>query len=325
MQSNLKKPGKSFFFRMFKLVEISENKLWDDQIIKSPQYSLFCSSSFLDGLETKFKKYFIYDGKELAAAFCVAVFQNKKKHLYYKDFHYNQSIYFLKKFDKNRSLLNYQLKILTFFIEFIIKNFNKIRLSLHYSIKDIRSFLFYNFGNKKNFKTELKYSFIINLLNYTDFEDYLTNIRPTRRQDLKYFYQNNCEILVNNSFEDFKALYKVKFPAEEKTAYQAVFFLVEKALKENLCRINFAIQDKKKIASTVFLYDKKSAYYLHGFSINTNEKFSNLTSLILEQVRFSFSKKIDNIDMCGANSPKRADYKSGFDGLLESFFEISYE
>jgi len=310
---------------MYKLLEISENKVWDDQIIKSPQYSLFCSSSFLDGCESKFKKYFIYDDKNLVAAFCIAVFEKENKYLFYRDFYYNQSIYFLKKFEKDRSLLNYQLKIISFFIEFIIKNFDKIRLSLHYSIKDIRSFLFYNFDKKKKFKTDLRYSFIINLPNYNDFDDYLTNIRPTRRQDFKYFYKNNYEVLINNDFEDFKTLYKIKFPKEKKTSYKSVFLLLEKALKENMCRINFAIKNQKKVACTVFLYDKKSAYYLHGFSTVTDKKFSNLSALILEQVKFSFINQINTIDMCGANSPKRADYKSGFDGVLESFFEISYE
>ena len=92
-----------------------------------------------------------------------------------------------------------------------------------------------------------------------------------------------------------------------------------------MCRINFAIKNQKKVACTVFLYDKKSAYYLHGFSTVTDKKFSNLSALILEQVKFSFINQINTIDMCGANSPKRADYKSGFDGVLESFFEIYYE
>ena len=310
---------------MYELIEISENKVWDDQIVKSPQYSLFCSSSFLDGCESKFKKYFIYDDKNLVAAFCIAIFEKENKQLYYQDFHYNQSIYFFKKFEKNRSLHNYQLKIFKFFIEFIIKNFDKIRLSLHYSIKDIRSFLFYNFDKRKKFKTDLKYSFIISLPNYNDFDDYLANIRSTRRQDFKYFYQNNYKVLVDNDFEDFKTLYKIKFPKEKKTYYKSVFLLIEKALKENICRINFAIKNQKKVACTVFLYDKKSAYYLHGFSAVKDKKFSNLSALILEQVKFSFINKINTIDMCGANSPKRADYKSGFDGVLESFFEIYYE
>jgi hypothetical protein len=310
---------------MYKVIKINDNNSWNSQIEKSPQYSLFCSTLFLDGLKTQFEKYFIYDDKDLVMAFCTAIFDDKNKKLFYKDFHYNQSFYFFKNFNKERSLINYQLKLTSFLIDFILKNFKKIRLSLHYSIKDIRSFLFYNFNNNKNFKIELKYSFIINLLQYKDFTDYLNNIRPSRRQDYKYFFQDEYKILYDNNFEYFKNLYKIKFPNETKKNYQSVFFLIENLIKQNLCRINFAKKHNKFFACTVFIFDKKSSYYLHGFSINNNEKFSILTSLILDQIRFSFLNHIENVDMCGANSPKRSDFKSGFDGKLKHFFEISYE
>jgi hypothetical protein len=310
---------------MYKVIKINDNNNWNSQIEKSAQYSLFCSTLFLDGLKTQFEKYFVYDDKELVMAFCIAIFNEKNKKLFYKDFHYNQSFYFFKNFNKERSLINYQLKITTFFLDFILKNFKKIRLSLHYSIKDIRSFLFYNFNNNKNFKIELKYTFIINLLQYKDFTDYLNNIRTSRRQDYKYFSQDQYEILYTNNLDDFINLYKKKFPYETKKSYESVFFLIENSIKKNTCRINFATKNKIFFACTVFLYDKKSSYYLHGFSINNNEKFSILTSLILDQIRFSFLSRIENIDMCGANSPKRADYKSGFDGKLKHFFEIFNE
>jgi hypothetical protein len=310
---------------MYKVIKINDNNNWNSQIEKSPQYSLFCSTFFLDGLKTQFEKYFVYDDKELVMAFCTAIFNEKNKKLFYKDFHYNQSFYFFKNFNKERSLINYQLKITTFFLDFILKNFKKIRLSLHYSIKDIRSFLFYNFNKNKNFKIELKYTFIINLLQYKNFTDYLNNIRTSRRQDYKYFSQNQYEILYANNLDDFINLYKKKFPNETKKSYESVFFLIENSIKKNICRINFATKNKKNFACTVFLYDKKSSYYLHGFSINNNEKFSILTSLILDQIKFSFLNRIENVDMCGANSPKRADYKSGFEGKLKHFFEIFYE
>jgi hypothetical protein len=310
---------------MYKVVKINNNNNWNSQIIKSPQYSLFCTTFFLDGLKTQFEKYFVYENKEIVMAFCVASFEEKNKELFYKDFFYNQSFYFFKNFNKERSLVNYQLKLISFFIDFIIQNYKKIRLSLHYDVEDLRSFLFYNFENKKNFKIELKYSFIINLNRYKNFADYLTNIRTSRRQDYKYFFENQYEIFYENNLKDFKNLYKKKFPNEIKKSYQSVFFLLENLIRKNLCRINFAKKNKKIFACTVFLYDKKSSYYLHGFSINKNEKFSILTSLILDQIRFSFLNRIENVDMCGANSPKRGDYKSGFDGKLRHFFEISYE
>jgi hypothetical protein len=310
---------------MYKVVKIKDNNIWNSQIEKSSQYSLFCSTIFLDGLKTQFEKYFVYEDKEIAMAFFIAVFDEKNKDLFYKDFFYNQSIYFFKNFNKERSLINYQLKLTAFFIDFIIQNYKKIRLSLHYNIKDLRSFLFYNFNKKKIFKIELKYSFIINLIQYKDFADYLINVRPSRRQDYKYFFENEYEILNDNNLKNFKKLYKKKFANETKKSYQSVFFLIKNSIKKNLCRINFATKNKKFFACTVFLYDKKSSYYLHGFSINKNEKFSILTSLILDQIRFSFLNRIENVDMCGANSPKRGDYKSGFDGKLRHFFEIYYE
>jgi hypothetical protein len=310
---------------MYKVTKINDNNSWNSQIEKSPQYSLFCSTLFLDGLKTQFEKYFVYDDKEIVMAFCTAIFDKKNRDLFYKDFFYNQSIYFFKNFNKERSLINYQSKLTSFFIDFIIRNYKKIRLSLHYNIKDLRPFLFYNYNKKKIFKIELKYSFIINLIQYNNFADYLINIRPSRRQDYKYFFENEYEIFYDNNLKNFKKIYKKKFANETKKSYQSTFFLLENLIRKKLCRINFAKKNKKIFACTVFLYDKKSSYYLHGFSINKNEKFSILTSLILDQIRFSFLNRIENVDMCGANSPKRADYKSGFDGKLMQFFEISYE
>ena len=81
---------------MYKVTKINDNNSWNSQIEKSPQYSIFCSTLFLDGLKTQFEKYFIYDDKELVMAFCTAIFDDKNKKLFYKDFHPNQSFYFFK-------------------------------------------------------------------------------------------------------------------------------------------------------------------------------------------------------------------------------------
>ena len=64
---------------MYKVIKINDNNNWNSQIQKSPQYSLFCSTLFLDGLKTQFEKYFVYDDKELVMAFCIAIFDDKNK------------------------------------------------------------------------------------------------------------------------------------------------------------------------------------------------------------------------------------------------------
>ena len=66
----------------FRFVRIDDYHLWDSIIKKSPQYSIFCNSNYLNSIGSKFHLYFLYKGQQVkfAASFILSKDERKSEH-----------------------------------------------------------------------------------------------------------------------------------------------------------------------------------------------------------------------------------------------------
>jgi hypothetical protein len=313
-------------FTLYKIYKIADKKTWDEVVSKSSQYSLLCSSNFLNGLTCKYDFYFIKKENQIKLAVLLFKKSNKLGKFYFQDFNYNQGFYF---FDndlayKKQKIERFQL--VNFFLDYISKKVKEMRFSLHSTINDIRAFQWYDYA-KKPFHFNKVYTSIIDFSKYSNFENFLSSIRYERRRENRIFKeQSDLKIIIDNSKKNFIEIYKYLLPAIGHLALKAHIKLIDNALKNKYARINFMYSGNKIIAATLFYFFKKDCYY--AFSVtdpNHKKKFSYVTSLILEQINFAFQNKITKLDFLGVNSPNRADYKESFGGNLDSFYELIYK
>ncbi len=312
--------------RLYKIFKINEKKNWDEVVSKSSQYSLFCSSIFLNGLSCKYDFYFIKKENQIKLA--VLLFKKTKKleKFYYQDFNYNQGFYF---FDTDLAYKKQKIEriqLINFFLDYITKKIKEMRFSLHPTINDIRVFQWYDY-TKKPFHFNKVYTSIINFSKYYSFENFLSSIRYERRREYRIFKeQSDLKIIVDNNKKNFIEIYRYLLPTVGHLAFKAHIKLIDNALKNKYARINFMYNNKKILAATLFYFFKEDCYYAFS-AINPNhkKKYSYTTSLILEQINFAFQNKIIKLDFLGVNSPNRADYKESFGGNLDSFYELTYK
>tara|TARA_B100000767_G_scaffold264081_1_gene278545 strand:- start:249 stop:1190 length:942 start_codon:yes stop_codon:yes gene_type:complete len=311
---------------LYKLIEIKDKVLWDTTVVSSKQFSLLCSSVFLNGLTCKYDLFFIKKDKDIKMA--VIIFKKDKKlnKYFFQDFNYNQGFYF---FDDNHSLSkkrSERIKLINFFLDFAVKKFKEMRFSLHESINDIRAFQWYDYKNKP-FAFNTVYSSKIDFSEFKNFTEFLKSIRYERRREYKKINEKeNFSVKIENNEKKFIKIYKNLIPAIGKTTFNAHVKLIKNAIKNNYARINFMYDDKKLISATLFYFFKDQSYY--AFSVidpDYKKNFSCTAFLILEQINFAFKNDIAILDFLGVNSPNRADFKESLGGSLTSFYELVFK
>ena len=312
--------------KLYKLFKITDKKIWDELVSKSPQFSLFCSSIFLNGLNCKYDFYLIKKENQVKLAVLLFKKQNKLKKFYFQDFNYNQGFYFFDSDLPYKKQKIERIQLINFFLEYITKKIKEMRFSLHPTLSDIRVFQWHDYSNKP-FNFNKVYTSIIDFTKYSNFENFLSSIRYERRREYRIFKeQNELKIIAENNKKNFIKIYKYLVPAIGHLAFKTHIKLIDNALKNNYARINFMYENNKIIATTLFYFFDKYCYYaFSATNPNYKKSFSCSTSLILEQINFAFNNNIDKLDFLGVNSPNRADFKESFGGQLYSFYELIYK
>jgi hypothetical protein len=134
--------------KLYKIFKIIDKKNWDEAVSKSSQYSLFCSSTFLNGLSCKYDFYFIKKENQIKLA--VLLFKKSKKleKFYFQDFNYNQGFYFFDYELPYKKQKIERIQLINFFLDYITKKNKEMRFSLHPTLSDIRVFQWYDYPNK---------------------------------------------------------------------------------------------------------------------------------------------------------------------------------
>jgi len=216
------------------------------------------------------------------------------------------------------------------FLKLAIVDQEYLEFSLNPSLMDIRAFQWFTFENAAEIDMTLKvrYTGIIDLNKYQDFDEYLNLISKTRSRD----YLSKASNLISqvNQITDidvFIQMYKETFKhqgvvLDEKTI-EKVLAIITSGVTNNFGELRLVRTIEGEVVSgAFFLMSKNARYYQFGASSELKNKFPGNSFLILEAIRDSFASKHDHFDISGLNSPNRGFFKASFGARPKSFFEI---
>ena len=311
------------------LRKCKSDKDWDKLVENSLQGNFFCTSFFLKLTNNDKNLYLVEDGENILAGIIVNENLNNSKNIPF----FYQGIILNNKFlsEKNHKLSKKYIEITAFLIEKIVSIHDSFNLSLDPSLEDIRPFQWfrYNDKEKKKFSIEIKYTGLLDLSNFNNFQEYIKSIRSVRRQEYNRIKEGlsieeeqnikNLNILHEKTFER----QNLKRGTEEKIIITDV---ISNLVKKNIGKLlSFKdLKESKIIASSYFLIYKNNAYNLTLATDPVQRKISPGTSLLLKQIELCFKNKLKCIDFVGINSPNRGDYKLSFNAKPKIYFNLKY-
>ena len=314
-------------------IRINEDpEVWNRFISKSPQGTVFLLVDFIIGLSIPYELVALYDGDEIVAGTTIFFEANSKKAI--KEpvlFMLYQGIVLGDFMDRHiHARVSYEYKIMTYFLEKLTERYDRLSFCNSWKLSDIRPFQWYNYNTPENgqFETKLRYTGIIDLEKYSDFDEYLSKIRILRRREWKKASRNfvvevtdDIDLLLDIHDKTYKRQ-DIELP-EQLRKYR--YSIVDNALRSGIGMMMKATGPDGVVESVkFFLYDYTCAYYLFGGNNPDGRGSGASTFLMLNLIRDAMEKGLKYVDFCGVNSPNRGDYKISFNAELKPYFVTNY-
>lgn len=318
----------------FKLGLCTDKQIWNNFVSRSPQANVFCLTPFLDSLKQNYQLWLVKKNNQIHLG--LIMFQKGKGKFTPcpQNFFMYQGLLlasFYKQQVVHRRTIE-TLKVVDFLLAQLEKGYDKIAFYLHPAFEDLRSFLWFHYHEPKKgqFKVNLKYTGLINLKQFSNFESYLKTIRKVRRYEYHQALKNKLRIGTSQDIEKLDYLHQLTFERQgikrSKGSSKNLKNITKAALLRGFGELLFCKNTKEKvIGATLYLYDKKCGYYLVGANHPDYRNTGSGTFLMLENIRRCQDRGIHWVDVCGINSPNRGDFKASFNAEPIPYFEVTWE
>lgn len=319
---------------VFELNVCSDKENWNQFVRNSPQANIFCTTQFLDTLETAYQLLFVSENKinHLGA---VVLKDETGQFVKSADYFFlYQGILYEQRYADARSHsgIPEMLKATDFLLTELEKNYEKILFCLHPKFKDLRSLLWFHYHEpeKGQFRTYLSYTGIIDLSGIPDFENFLKTIRSTRRYEYRKGLKDGLIVESSNDIEKLDYLHRLTFERQglkrDDKAGKLLRRIAAAALEQKfgellLCKN----KDGETLSATLYLYDDLCGYYLYGANHPEYRNSFSGTLLMLENIKHCQERGLREIDVCGINSPQRGDFKTSFNAEPTPYFTVIWE
>lgn len=306
--------------------ECVDDLKWDDFILKSPHSSIYLTSRILNQSKNLFDKLFFLKNNLIIG--CVVI----KKENTYSDFAEYQGLALSPSLGSNtiQKIVTDQFKKTESVLNLLETKYKSFNLSLNPNITDLRPFQWLNYHNDKNkISFKLRYTGIINLEDYLNFEEYLSSIRSGRRQEYKKAIKNKLTVIESKNIEDFLRLYVLTFARQGLNVNHDDLVLMrntyESLLKINQARLTYAINEKNSIISGMIVYIyNDTMYYQYGATDPKYRNSGGSVLIMLHNIKKGIESGIKKFDMIGINSPNRGDFKISFNAKPKPYYHVSY-
>ena len=316
----------------FVIEEISI-KDWKKIYQNSEELSFFSDPDFHLIVKGNCKYFIIKKSEEVCAYFFVPT---KNKEIVENDFLIYCGVYFKKNNLLSVKQRDMEFKILELIATYLPKKYKKINLTLSPNILDVRPFQWFNYikNDKFKYKIQIKYTSILNIKKYKDFNDLEKNdvynnmetvrrysIRQAIKEKAKIRIAKNANYLVKNYFKTLK-LQGVNISKKKLEIIKNIYKLLKKKKNGEI----FEVLDKQNniLYSLMYCWKGETAYFLYGSGDPKNK--TNWKSTIGHWYIFNYLKKnsFNFVDFEGVNSPNRGWFKETFGGKLHNYFHINY-
>lgn len=311
-------------------IKFKEDKvLWDEFVLSSEQRSIFVQSKFLDSLNANYDLVTCYKKDKIVAGVVIIYSDSGEPTDIGTTFPYQGMILSNNHNQAMHSKITHEFKIVEFFINQLSEHFNKFCLCNSWRLRDVRPFQWHNYHepNKGQFKTDLRYTGVLDLQNFKNFETYLTSVRSVRRQEFK----KSSTILKYSTSDDellFDALYAKTLERQNLKVKNQNSILLRSICKQAIAggygKMSVALLDDVPISVVLILYDDRTAYYLFAANDPIYRNTGSNTFLVMHMIKDAFDRGIREIDFMGVNSPNRGDFKISFNVALQSYHVSTY-
>ena len=207
-----------------------------------------------------------------------------------------------------------------------------IMLPLHHSIIDIRGAEWYLYDKDLSLflQYKLRYTGIIHLEHFSDFESYKKSIRRVRLQELTTnLKEDRVSIAATRDTSIFLEMYKQMFVQRGVNVNRSELLRVSAIIKNGVSSgagklLILQENDGTPISGVFILTDGITDYYQFGASNPERLKMSGSSYLLLHAIEMAFINNRKYFDMVGMNSPNRGDYKASFNARVTPYFEVEF-
>jgi hypothetical protein len=307
-----------------------DKEQWDNFIINSPQGNLFCDTKFVDAFQNNCEFIFVHSGKRvLLGAMIMLDLSNKPSStpFVYQGILLDQSILQL----SNQKKVKKTLDLINFLLQEIEQKYQKISFSLHPSLTDLRSFQWHNYHHPegKHFNLELNYTAIFDLKVNRSFDKMMMKARAVRRQEYRKCIKEGFTVEESYDVSILDMLHAKTFDRQGIGRSSGEKFmattLAQVAISKGFGRL-LVCRDKAGMpaSASLFLFDKKTAYYMIGANDPDYRNYGTSSFVIFEQLRKCLEQGLDQIDFMGINSPNRGDFKTSFGAIPTPYYHANF-
>jgi len=288
---------------------MTDYKLWDDFVEKSPQGTIFSTTKWMGLFPCNYKIYGYFKNDSLLGGIigrhCPLGFESGGFTLTPFQGILAQPI----DSDKEATILSFHHEVATALSEYLKQNYKLTTIYNHYTFPDIRPFVWLGWKSQP-----VKYTQVIDL---TDLDFVWQNLEKQTRYEITRDDRNgvkygNC----SDAVPVFDTLYGKTF--ERKDMQRPI----SSKLLYNLCEIfnaNIYLGYDEAKAGVVTIEDSKRAYYILGASEGGGTSSLALWTAILDLGCMG----IREIDLVGCNDQPIAQFKKGFGGRLMPYYGVS--
>lgn len=306
---------------------------WEALNASSSQGSAFCATSFVRSLGYAPEYWFVEDrGRKILGA--IVLLDDGDPVEQPAAFAMYQGILVHPEIERlpSHSRIPLLHEAVTALLDRLTKKYNKVSFSLHPSFRDARPFQWFDFENERSpkFTLKLKYTAILTFSNgIQSYHPWLDSIRDLRLRDHRKAVKKCFQIAPLRDIGVLEELYVSTFrrqglevPLWQRTRIRRI---AERALENDrgwLLQANRAGEPPSSAA--LFLKHESTAYYLIGANHPDGREYGVGTFLMIEAIRLMIDSGIVCVDMCGANSPRRGDYKTSLNAELVPYHEVAW-
>ena len=310
------------------LLEAQDDAAWDALVDASPQGTVFARSGFLRALGAPFRRFIIAaNGKPQALLAGVEDAAGTRLGGY--DYTPYLGIMFLNSEDelaRQRVLDEYRLT--EFAVQQLAARYASVSLPLSWKVTDVRPFMWHNYHEPQlgMFQLVPRYTAVLDL-DGIEADSFPAQVRACRRQELR----KAAAFTVSDAPDvaTFMDLYAQTFARQEIALPEGQLALVrrivETSLEQGFGRLSGCATPQGMAAMTLFLFDRRRAYYLFAANDPAQRNSGAATRLMFENISYAKARGMAEFDFVGANSPQRADFKLSFNPELKLYFEARWQ
>ena len=315
----------------YEILTCNDKKQWDDFVATSPQGNIFCQTQFLDVCQKDYELLFVRSGETNLLGAVIAKEKDGQPTL--QSFMYQGMIFDISVASyPNHKRVKKSLGLVDFLLEKLEKRYDRVSFSLHHAFEDLRSFQWFNYHDpaKVRFQIDINYTAVLDLLQVNDFENLLMTARTVRRQEYRKCIKEGFMIEESEEIDILDQLHAKTFERQgiERTTGEKVMSteLAEAVLTKKFGKLLICKDRTGASASAcLFLFDKKTGYYLIGANDPKYRKYGTGSYIMFEAIRRCMEQGLSSVDFVGVNSPMRGDFKTSFNAQIKPYYIVKLE